>query len=371
MSTFQIFTNAPLSGSIIDEMISANAGIQTSKLADGSKFLQSNTAVLNDLQNVDESTTADGYVLTWDNGSHQWTAQQSGGGATVLSDLNDVDTSATSTNDVLTWNGSQWVSSAPQSTVAVLSDLNNVDASASGTDRFLGWDGSYWSSMLISGTTHDHDTSALTSGTLGITRGGTNQTSYTNSHLVYYNGSSLASSNYKSDSYTLTGQHGTHTGDATIHYTQASMNLGNIGNVNQSATADGYVLTWNNGSSTWQAQQASGGGTQVRTVFLENPTIGEFIPVFWTPEAITISHIQATLSAGSITAYVKYNFSYGTSLGSGTNVTTTPVAISSNTTGYSAVINNGSVPASSWVWFYVTDTSTYYIRWMSANIVYS
>lgn len=74
-------------------------------------------------------------------------------------------------------------------------------------------------------------------GTLPIANGGTNQTSYTNSHLLSFNGTSIASSDYKADSYALSSA-------GTIN-TVAKFTTGGNKVINSSMIEDGTKLDLN------------------------------------------------------------------------------------------------------------------------------
>lgn len=94
----------------------------------------------------------------------------------------------------------------------------------------------------------------------------------------------------------------------------------------------------------------------VKSITVESPTSAEKIAMFNTSLAGTITRVRAVV-AGS-TPSVTYNVTYGTDFSAaGTNVTTSPSAVTNTTTGVNATLNNTAIPADGYVWFITTAQS--------------
>lgn len=103
-----------------------------------------------------------------------------------------------------------------------------------------------------------------------------------------------------------------------------------------------------------------------KTITVEGPSGSEKIPIFFTTEALTITKVHAVVNG--ISPSVTYNIVYGTDISTaGTKVTTSPVAVTNETTGTNATLDNVNVPASGWVWLITTAVSGT-VNWLSVTI---
>jgi hypothetical protein len=103
-----------------------------------------------------------------------------------------------------------------------------------------------------------------------------------------------------------------------------------------------------------------------RSITVESPTNAEKIPIFFTSQAMTITKIRAVVKGSSPS--VTYNIAYGTDISaSGTNVTTSPSAVTNASTGVDATLNNTAVPADGWVWL-ITTAKSGTVDWITITI---
>ena len=116
-------------------------------------------------------------------------------GLTAAIAIADGGTNQTSfTNGIVAFNGTSLATLANTGTAGTFANASHVPVIT--TDA-------YGRVSAVSNTAIAIDTAAITSGTLPIARGGTNQTSYTTGAMLQFNGTSIAS--LANSSYTLTG----------------------------------------------------------------------------------------------------------------------------------------------------------------------
>jgi len=116
-------------------------------------------------------------------------------GLTAAIAIADGGTNQTSfTNGIVAFNGTSLATLANTGTAGTFANASHVPVIT--TDA-------YGRVSAVTNTAIAIDTSAITSGTLPIARGGTNQTSYTTGAMLQFNGTSIAS--LANSSYTLTG----------------------------------------------------------------------------------------------------------------------------------------------------------------------
>ena len=113
--------------------------------------------------------------------------------------------------------------------------------------------------------------------------------------IVHANTSSVNTSTYAT-----TTQLQSHTADSTIHYAQSSINLGNLSNVDQSATADNYILVYKIGTNTWVAQPQnntiSGQIGQI-SVFDSVSSVTGYSSLVYGNDSITSGKVFSTITA--------------------------------------------------------------------------
>lgn len=102
------------------------------------------TIALNDLNDVDTSSKATNYALTWTGSNWQ---PKAAGGISNLGDLGDVVTSGAAQRDVLTYDGSYWV---PGSLSIAIGSLSNVNVSSAVAGQPLFYTGSNYQPIALS-----------------------------------------------------------------------------------------------------------------------------------------------------------------------------------------------------------------------------
>ena len=107
-----------------------------------------------------------------------------------------------------------------------------------------------------------------------------------------------------------------------------------------------------------------------KAVTVSAPTNAEKIVLFFTTVALTLSQIRSVL-IGSATPSVTFSIRYGTDVsGSGTEVVTSGITVTSTTTGLSTTsFTNGTVPADNFVWL-TTSAKSGTVDQFAASLIY-
>lgn len=105
-------------------------------------------------------------------------------------------------------------------------------------------------------------------------------------------------------------------------------------------------------------------GEPIKAMTIENVTASEDLTFFYSHTAQTIAKVRAVVDNPQVT----YNIFFGSDRSApGTPVTTTPVAVTDNTVGQEAVIDNAEIPAGSWVWL-VTTAKSGAVKYLNVTI---
>jgi hypothetical protein len=145
-----------------------------------------------------------------------------------------------------------------------------------------------------------------------------------------------------------------HTGATNIHYPNSDIvgsdiagwdDLGGGGLV--SSDLDPYALASDVADHTTSTTIHSPPALNVRSITVVNPTAAEDLCIFYTPVAITVTHVYAVIAGTSCTI----NPTHGTDRSSATNaILDGATAITNTTTGQDLTsFNDATIPAASWV----------------------
>jgi hypothetical protein len=135
--------------------------------------------------------------------------------------------------------------------------------------------------------------------------------------------------------------------------------------------AGDYVMIYDAaGVAIKKAQVSNIRATKSKTIVVLSPGAAENINIFYTPVAITITQVHAVVS-GSSTPSVTYNVKYSTDRSAvGTNVTTSPSAVTNTTTGVDATLNNTAPAAASFLSL-ITTAQSGTVTELSVTVVYT
>lgn len=115
-------------------------------------------------------------------------------------------------------------------------------------------------------------------------------------------------------------------------------------------TADRAIKLPNKSGTIALVEDISTANTRWPGTYIESPTASDFVGLFYTPVAITITSVHSVL-VGSSSPSVTFNLSFGSDLSSMTNVFTAGQTVTSTTTGLTSNsgFNDATIPANSWV----------------------
>jgi len=269
-------------------------------------FLSANTSFYTTAQTVDNFVSASTFNSHSSDTSIHFTKS-----SIKLDDLGDVNTGGSIYGYVLTFSGSGWIASAVTSSGSV--NLSAYYTSSQTNANFLSASTTFAGNFLSANTSYF--TTAQTAANF-LSASTTFVGNFLSANTSYFTTAQTAAN------FTSASTFNSHSSDTSIHFTKSSIKLDDLGDVNTSNTAFGYVLTFS-GSGWIASAVTSSGSVNLSAYYTSSQTNANFLTastslnyVSRTGDTMTGTLRLPSLTATTISAttfFGNLNWSYITS----------------------------------------------------------